>query len=106
MLKYSKLEFAEYKKHGNKIHLQEAGEKLFNAFSRYLEIRYKRVTGDHGEIWNLANLDKNNSTILSQLDILHSYFYHGESYRVKAEQIEPIFKNVVDKVESRIKNLR
>ena len=77
MLKYSKFEYERYEKTRNEIYLQQAGEKLFNAYSKYLEIKFSKRTQNHDDTRKLAYHDEYDTNIMSNLDHLHEYFYHG-----------------------------
>lgn len=105
MLKESKSEFKKYEDHKDEIALQQAGEKLFNVFERYLEIKYQTIKYRHDDIENLAMKDQNNFILFGQLEDLHEYFYHG-SVRMTPDKAKYIYENVVGKIESKINGLR
>lgn len=104
MLKESKNEFKKYESTGNDICLQQAGEKLFSVFERYLEIKYQFIRYRHRDINYLASKNPRNLELLSQLETLHEYFYHG-NIRMTPDVAKKIYVNVVGKIEERIKSL-
>ena len=105
MLKHAKLEFIQYEKTNDVIYLQQAGEKLFNSFERYLEIKYQSIKYRHDDIQYLASKDSNNLVLFSQMNQLHRFFYHGE-VEMPTDVAKKIFQSVVQKIESRINSLR
>lgn len=104
MLKFSKLEYHTYKKDKDITYLMQAGEKLFNAFARYLEYKYQIITHSHNEVRDLAMRDSRNFELMSKFDQLHDFFYHGEVL-YKREYIEKTYDTVLKSVENRINNL-
>ena len=105
MLRESKAEFKKYNgTPETTIYLQQAGEKLFNAFERYLELKYERVKYSHEGIRELAYQDKRTIELFTQLELLHEYFYHG-SVKMSDEQAKILYNNVFLKIESRINNI-
>jgi len=103
MLKYSQIEFSEYEKTKNEVKLQQSGEKLFNVFCRYLEIRYKTTTNTHNEIRYLANADSRNRNLLDRLELLHEYFYHSTKF--EADQAALRYRELLKQVKQRVERL-
>jgi len=106
MLKHSKKEFSKYQneKEHDPVYLQQAGEKLFNVFCRYLEYKYHVMTSTHTEIRELAMKDSRNFELMIKLDALHNYFYHGE-LKLPQKGAERIYIEIVKSLENRINNL-
>jgi len=104
MLKHSKLEYTQYEKTGEIVYLQQAGEKLFNAFSRYLEIKYNVITTNHDDIRMLSTRDQRNFDLMSKMDALHEFFYHGGMSEAHG-YAKKTYNEVVKSLENRINAL-
>lgn len=104
MLKYSKLEYKQYKSTKNIIYLQQAGEKLFNVLEGYLSyINSVRI-----EYFQQAmGLIKEKSLIKLLYDArdLHKFFYHGINER-REEDADILYNSVLDRIETRIRSMK
>lgn len=101
MLKYSKLEYAEYKKTQDIILLQQAGEKLFNAIENYIEDYYQVKVDSFYELTNLTK-ERELRDLLYKGRELHRFFYNAENeYDVRTAEIK--YNQLLTKVERKIR---
>lgn len=103
MLRYSQEEFAEFKRTGDVVFLQQAGEKLFSAVENYISLKSKVRVESYYEAMQLAKGDRELRNLLYDAKILHQFFYNGES-EMRAEDIEPRYRKVLARLQARIKN--
>ena len=103
MLKYSKLDFKEYKKTNDIIYLQQAGEKLFNALENYIQFINKTRYNSYYELqYNVK--EKSLLRLLYNAKRLHQFFYNGE-LEFRKEYIEDEYIRISSILEVRIKRL-
>jgi len=105
MLKYAEKEYKEYETTGKTIYLQQAGEKLWNVFGRYLEYRNKRYYDTHQAIREASYQNDKLRSLLQDIESLHHYFYNPD-VEVTHEQAKFLFKKSIEKMKNRIKMLR
>lgn len=106
MLKESHKEYLRYKAGDGIIFLQQAGEKLFNAFSKYLEIKYSKQLFKHNLTRKYASYNQSDDYLMKIVDLLHRFFYHGESFEdTQRDDIEKEYLIAHQKIQSKINNL-
>lgn len=106
MLKESKVEYKKYVAGEGIIYLQQASEKLFNAFNRYLELKHEKQMFSHKMSRKYASFNMSDDYIMKITDKLHRFFYHGESFEdTSRDEIEQDFNVALQKIESKINNL-
>lgn len=103
MLKYSKIEFKEYKKTGDIIYLQQAGEKLFNAIENYIQYVNKVRYSSYYEITQNVK-EKPLRKLLYDAKRLHIFFYNGE-LEMRVDDAEDEYIRISSVFESRIRRL-
>lgn len=104
MMKYSKIEFEEYKRTGDIVFLQQAGEKLFNALENY--IQYVQITryASYYEM-HLNVKEKPLKKLLYDAKRLHQFFYNGE-LEISKDYAEEEYIRISALLETRIKRLK
>lgn len=103
MLKYSELEFKEYKKTNDIIYLQQAGEKLFNALENYIQYTDKIRYNSFYEFTQNVK-EKPLRKLLYDAKRLHQFFYNGE-LEMKLEDAEDEYIRISTILKGRIKRL-
>jgi len=103
MLKYSALEFKEYKKTGNIIYLQQAGEKLFNALENYIQYINKTRYSSMYEI-KIHTKEKPLRRLLYDALNLHRFFYNGE-LEMTRDYAEDEYIRISALLQARVKRL-
>lgn len=104
MMKYSKIEFKEYKATGNIIYLQQAGEKLFNATENYIQYLYKIQSNSFQGVQNIIK-EKSLRKLLYDMKRLHQFFYNAE-LSMTIEDAEDEYIRLSTILEQRIKRLK
>lgn len=103
MLKYANLEFKEYKKSGDIIYLQQAGEKLFNAVENYIQFVQQTRYSSYYEL-TVHTKEKSLRRLLYDTKRLHQFFYNGE-LEMREEDAMYEFIRLSTLLELRIKRL-
>ena len=103
MLKYSKNEYNQYKKTGNIVYLQQAGNKLFNVIENYIQLINRVRAESFYEIKNLVR-EKKLRHLLYDARTLHRFFYNSE-LEMNIEDAEELYISVLSRTEQRIKRL-
>lgn len=101
MIKYSEIEYNEYKNTGNVIYLQQAGEKLFNAIENYIQYVNQIQAQTFYEIKGLVK-EKPLRKLLYDGRDLHRFFYNGE-LEMNKEDADEIYVSVRNRLKARIK---
>ena len=104
MLKAAEQEFAIYEKTGERVILQQAGEKLWNVFGRYMEIRDKQRYDNHKDLKNASFSNEKLRSLCQDVEDLHDYFYNAE-INIVDEKAVYLFKESIKKLKNRIKML-
>ncbi len=104
MLQWSKIEYDKFKEKREIIHLQQAGEKLFNAIELYLSYISGYRFDTHGAPYQVIR-EKKLLELLNDANTLHQFFYNAEN-RASIEFIEEKYKNVWNRIYQRIERIR
>lgn len=102
-LEHSKKELQRYNSTKKVIHLQQMGEKIWNAFNYLLERISNKEIWTHAQIYTTAhNLkDKDIDELGQRADYLHKFFYEGsgDDFYIKKSYYEAIklFKKIIKK---------
>ncbi len=104
MLKYSYIEFQEYKSTNNIIYLQQAGEKLFNSLENYIQYSNKLSVRSFYELRQLVKT-KLLKNLLYDTKRLHRFFYNAE-LEMDIIDAEQLYLDVYKKLKSRIERLK
>ena len=104
MLKYSNIEFKEYKKTGNIIYLQQAGENLFNALENYIQYINKMRAESFYDIHRMVK-EKSLKKLLYETRNLHRFFYNAE-FEMSRDYAEDEYIRLSTLLNQRIKRLR
>jgi hypothetical protein len=75
--KESMEEFRIYKKTGKTIKLAQAGEKMWNSFTLYLDKKYNKELTSYREIKKAVDKDPEMKKIFDDAYWLHIFFYRG-----------------------------
>jgi hypothetical protein len=77
-LDYGDKEYKMYKRTGDLIYLQQAGNKLFSAVENYLMIKYKKRVRSYQSLLKQIEKDKTDRELLTQTVQLHYFFYNAD----------------------------
>lgn len=103
MLKYSTIEYQRYKSTRNIIHLQQAGEKLFNATESYISYMQNRRYFGYGFLAHSVR-EKELYNLLRNARDLHIFFYNAET-EIPENRAEELYVVVLQKLKNRIAKL-
>ena len=78
-LRHSRKEYFRYKKTGKLIHLEQAGEKVYNAYILLLEVIHGVNITSHKAVRDYTRLSNNRTVVElgTAADALHIRFYEG-----------------------------
>jgi hypothetical protein len=96
--KESVSEYNKYKKTGKGIKLAQAGEKMWNTFTLYLDKKNGKELTKYKDIKDVSMKDPFAKKIFDDAYWLHIFFYRGYSDDLRIE--EEKFRNVRDKLKS------
>ena len=97
MVGYSRKEFAEYKRSGDVVLLQQAGEKLFSAVENYISLKFDVAIISFYDAKSLVNKDKKWRDLLYDARDLHKFFYNGEG-EMSLERAEKLYNSVLGRL--------
>lgn len=103
MLDYAEREFKQYKKTGDVVYLQQAGEKLFNAIENYIQYVNRMRYENFYEIQRSIK-EKPLKRLLYDARNLHRFFYNGE-LEMTPEYAEEEFIRISALMKGRVKRL-
>lgn len=102
-LLHAKKELQRYNSTKKIIHLQQMGEKMWNAFNYLLETISSREIWSHKQIYHIARKlhDRDIDDLGQRCDYLHKFFYEGsgDDFYIKKSYYEALklFKKIKKK---------
>jgi hypothetical protein len=85
-LKESISEFNKYKKTGKGIKLAQAGEKLWNSYTLYLDKKHGKELTSYKDIRDISIKDPFTKKIFDDVYWLHIFFYRGYTDDLRIEE--------------------
>jgi hypothetical protein len=99
MIKYSLIEYEEYRKGNDVILLQPAGEKIFGAVENFVSLKYGVQVDSYYEAKSLLKNDRDLRFLLYDAQKLHRFFYNGET-EMDVRDAEKLYLKVKNKIRS------
>ncbi len=100
-LRESKREYDIFKRTGEVIYLQQAGNKLFSLVENYLMVKYDKKVEKYGDVRKLVFNNKFDKELLIEANLLHKFYYNSTLY-MDIIDAEFYFLKVYNKIKGRI----
>lgn len=104
MLEWSSIEYRRYKQTKNIVHMQQAGEKLFNAVELYASCISNMRLYVHQAVYQVIH-EKTFLDVFNRVNLLHQFFYNAENL-MPADQAAIIYEECREKIKNRIERLK